>query len=88
MNWISLAIQAIIAVQSAFPLLKGQSKKNIAIGLVQIGAGIAANAGNTHAAQIGNTIDQVIPILKAEGIFGKDQVPVPPPVTTQLNLSA
>ncbi len=79
-KYLPFILQAILAVQAAFPTLKGQSKKQIATSLVVLGAGIAGSAPNEHVAQIGATIDGLIPVLQATGVLAKDQTPAHPAI--------
>lgn len=74
-KYLPFILQAILAVQAAFPTLKGQSKKQIATSLVVLSAGIVGAVPNDHVAQIGNAIDGLIPVLQATGVLAKDVAP-------------
>jgi len=78
LKYLPFILQAIIAVQAAVPTLKGASKKQIVLGLVTLGTGLAGEVPNANVQGIGALIDGSVDILKKAGVFGQDQVPVVP----------
>jgi len=69
MQFLPVALQAVIAVETSIKNAPGASKKQVVMDIITAGADVATKIPDAHVQQIGGLVDVIVGSLNKSGIF-------------------